>query len=319
MSRPRVSVVIAHYNYASFIETALLSVAEQSMEEWEVVIVDDRSTDEDFHHLRQILAKLDDPRIKLIRNSENLGQIEAIFEGVAAAAGDFIALLDPDDIYEPAYLETMMAALLNPVANAAVAACEMGVFSQSGGALTRHSSGFRMRAVRQGHHEEYEANLLLHGYSDYFSPWKTGWIWAATSGLMFRKLVLQAIRPRRPVTFTRFEGDSYCAIGAHMIGGTVFVDQMLSWRQVHDRNTAKNPVVVFDDQRRMKPEFIDTLWEVKLFVAETILSNPLLTKTSGSALASSILAHIGNEGAMIVAERNDSAKNTLFRYSIGGN
>lgn len=318
MLQPRVSVIVAHYNYAHFVASALLSVVEQSIDDWELIVVDDCSSEADFDRLKQIVSGLDDARIVLIRNEENLGQIGSAFEGLRIAVGDFVALLDPDDIYEPAFLENMLAALLNPVCPAGVAACEMGVFNPSTGILARHTTGFRMKSVRDGRYDEHAANLLLNGYSDYFPPWKTGWIWAATSGMMFRKPMLEAIRPHRAVTFTRFEADSYCAVGCHMIAGTVFIDQMLSWRGVHDHNTTMNPLVIFNDQSGLKQEFVDTLWQVKLFVCEVILAHPDLMRMSGMALASTVIAHIGNEGAMVVADRNATAKQMLFRYSLGG-
>ena len=315
---PRVSVIVSHYNYAQFVGSALLSIIHQTIGDWEAVVVDDFSSPEEFAGLEAAVRALGDDRIRVVRNRENQGQIHTIFQGVREARGDFIALLDPDDLYEPMFLDIMLAALLNNTHNVGIAACEMGIFSDLTGVISHHSTGFRKRAVSEGRYDEVTANQLLNGFSEYFPPWKTGWHWASTSGMMFRRSMLEAVAPQQTIHFTRFEGDAYCALGCHMVGGTVFVDQMLSWRRIHDCNTAKNPVLVFENQNRMKVDFENTLWDVKLLVAETILVNPDLLRSVGSALASAVVAHLGHEGLAIITQRNPATKDALFEYSFGG-
>ncbi|WP_080578693.1 glycosyltransferase family 2 protein [Sinorhizobium fredii] len=314
---PRISVIMAHYNYARFAGSALLSVIQQSLSDWEALVVDDCSSPDQFATLEVVVRQLGDDRIRLLRNHENQGQIHSIFHGVREARGDFVALLDPDDLYEPMFLDIMHTALLNNTHNAGIAACEMGIFSDVMGVTSHHSTRFRMGAVSDGRYDQVTENQLLNGFSEYFPPWKTGWHWASTSGMMLRRSILEAVAPQQAIDFTRFEGDAYCALGCHMLGGTVFVDQMLSWRRIHDRNTAKNPVLVFDNQNRMKPEFENTLWDVTLLVAETILSNPDLVRSAGSTV-SAVVAHLGQEGLAIITGRNPATNDALFEYSFGG-
>src|SRR5579864_1877976 len=102
---PRVSVIIPIYNGAATIERALKSVFEQTFSDFEIVVVDDGSTDD----TPSVLAKFGD-RIRMILQS-NRGFPGARNAGAAASRGDFIALIDHDDQWLPRKLELTVAAL----------------------------------------------------------------------------------------------------------------------------------------------------------------------------------------------------------------
>lgn len=92
---PRVSVVIPTYNRAEQTTRALESVWNQSFSDYEVVVVDDGSTDNTADVLEQF-----EPRIRLIRQP-NGGVSKARNRGISAASGEFIAFLDSDDEWLP--------------------------------------------------------------------------------------------------------------------------------------------------------------------------------------------------------------------------
>ncbi|WP_332872624.1 glycosyltransferase family 2 protein [Allopontixanthobacter sediminis] len=93
---PRVSVVMAVYNGARFLREAVDSILDQTLTDFEFLIVDDASTDETPVILKQ-LAKRDD-RIVLIRNERNLGPYPSANRALDRARGEYIARLDADDI-----------------------------------------------------------------------------------------------------------------------------------------------------------------------------------------------------------------------------
>lgn len=96
-----VSVVIPVHNGAKYIAQALDSVLKQNVL-LEIIIIDDGSTDE----LDQVLESyLNNPRIRLIRNRQNIGVAESRNKGVRAAHGKYIAFLDCDDWWEPEKLK----------------------------------------------------------------------------------------------------------------------------------------------------------------------------------------------------------------------
>lgn len=93
---PSISVIIPAYNVAPYIEEAVRSVLAQSLNNIEIIIIDDGSTDETYNIITRIAA--DNSNICVISH-ENRGVGMARNEGIAAATGEYIAFLDPDDRY----------------------------------------------------------------------------------------------------------------------------------------------------------------------------------------------------------------------------
>ena len=103
MAKPLVSVITPVYNGAKFLKNAVQSVLAQSYENWELIIVDDASTDESYL-VAQALSE-SDRRITAKKLSKNLGAGNARNQGLAVAKGDYIAFLDADDLWKSSKLE----------------------------------------------------------------------------------------------------------------------------------------------------------------------------------------------------------------------
>lgn len=97
---PAVSVILPTYNVGSHLRTCLDSILNQTFEDFEVVVVDDGSTDETI----DILEGYDDARIRVIQRTEN-GITSALNRGITEARGEFIARHDGDDYSEPERFE----------------------------------------------------------------------------------------------------------------------------------------------------------------------------------------------------------------------
>jgi glycosyltransferase involved in cell wall biosynthesis len=106
---PRVSVVMAAKNYARFLPQAVESVRAQTFADWELVVVDDGSTDATPAAVRPFLS---DPRVRYVR-SDRLGQSRAKNLGIALSRGEFVAFLDADDAWRPTKLEKQLALFAN--------------------------------------------------------------------------------------------------------------------------------------------------------------------------------------------------------------
>lgn len=96
---PRVSVVIPTYNRAQFIASAIESVLTQTFGDFELIVVDDGSTD----RTSEIVTSISDPRVVFVRQ-ENAGRSTARNRALALAKGAYIAFLDSDDLYLPGKL-----------------------------------------------------------------------------------------------------------------------------------------------------------------------------------------------------------------------
>lgn len=100
---PDVSVIMASYNSALFLEEAVGSVLGQSFQNWELIISDDASDDDTVAIARRFSAQ--DSRIRLMTSDVNQGAAVTRNKAIEAAKGRFIAFLDSDDVWLPEKLE----------------------------------------------------------------------------------------------------------------------------------------------------------------------------------------------------------------------
>src|SRR5690606_14558815 len=104
VAAPSISVVMPLYNKADQVLEAIASVQAQTIDDWELVVVDDGSTDGGPAQVE----KLNDPRIGLHRQA-NAGVAAARNAGVALAKADVVAFLDADDLWDTGFLEAILA------------------------------------------------------------------------------------------------------------------------------------------------------------------------------------------------------------------
>ncbi len=105
-----VSIIMPSYNTAHFIKETVESVLAQSYTNWELLIVDDCSTDNTDDIMAQFLG---DSRIKYIKNEKNSGAAVSRNRALREAKGKWIAFLDSDDLWEPDKLKNQIAFMKN--------------------------------------------------------------------------------------------------------------------------------------------------------------------------------------------------------------
>ena len=111
---PRVSVIVPNYNYARYLPDRLRSILEQDWQIYELIVLDDASTDGSGDWLAAELPALF-PEARLIRNETNSGSVFAQWrKGVAAARGDLVWIAEADDGSDPEFLGRMVAAFADP-------------------------------------------------------------------------------------------------------------------------------------------------------------------------------------------------------------
>ena len=103
--RPEVSIVTPVYNAEKYIEETMDSVRAQTFEDWELLLMEDGSTDQTALTIQTYLERTGDKRIRLIRMEKNGGAARARNQGVIEARGRFVAYLDADDLWVPEKLE----------------------------------------------------------------------------------------------------------------------------------------------------------------------------------------------------------------------
>ena len=113
---PTVSVIVATYRHDDMLQRALESLALQTYNDFEIILVDDNSDDAWNRKVSGIVyafsSKYPDVQIELIVNSDNLGSAETRNVGIRCSKGKYITFLDDDDIYLPEKLEHQLSTFI---------------------------------------------------------------------------------------------------------------------------------------------------------------------------------------------------------------
>ena len=234
---PAVSVVIPCYQQAAYLGEAVESVVGQAFDDWEVVIVDDGSTDATASVAEALIAAHPERRIRLLRQA-NSGVAAARNAGIAASSGRYVLPLDADDVLLPAMLARTVA-LLEAEPAVAVAYTD---FEQFGAAERRiHTGPWDVEALAYANQlgicalyrrevwaavGGYNPNMR-HGYEDW-----DFWIGAAERGFVGRRI------PEALWRYRARDGSRDREAWAH--------------RRALRRRIARNHPAVFTRSRRMR-------------------------------------------------------------------
>lgn len=114
-ARPLITVIMANYRGALYLADAVESVLKQSITNIELIISDDASPDDSVRVIEEIMMR--DKRIKLIKSDDNFGPARARNRALSIASGEWIAIVDSDDLVHPKRFEWMIAAASHYNAN----------------------------------------------------------------------------------------------------------------------------------------------------------------------------------------------------------
>ncbi len=127
---PIVSIVMAAFNEEKYISDAIQSVLNQSFTDFEFIIINDGSTD----RTEEIIQSFKDPRIRYIRNEENIKLIASLNKGLKVAKGKYIARMDSDDLCYADRLEKQVAFMeANPTIG--ISGAQLLVFGNEDGVM----------------------------------------------------------------------------------------------------------------------------------------------------------------------------------------
>jgi succinoglycan biosynthesis protein ExoO len=104
--RPAVSVIMANYNGAAHLADAIRSIQGQTLRNLEIIVSDDASSDDSVRIVTELRAE--DPRIRLVRGERNSGPAAARNRALPLAKGEWIAVMDSDDLMHPDRLTTLV-------------------------------------------------------------------------------------------------------------------------------------------------------------------------------------------------------------------
>ena len=105
MENELVSIIMPNYNGAKYVQETIKSVLAQTYQNWEILFVDDCSTDNSI----EIAERFQDPRIRILKNEKNSGAAVSRNYALREAKGRWVAFLDSDDLWLPQKLEKQIA------------------------------------------------------------------------------------------------------------------------------------------------------------------------------------------------------------------
>ena len=254
---PRVSVIVSCYNYAKYVEAALDSVARQSYREFECVVVDDASTDNSVEIVENWLARVADSRFRLIVKPSNGGQLSALADGLAATDGEFVAMLDADDLWLPEFLIRHVQVHLNSLAAFPASCSDLIQIDRHGHVVAGNTWWHRDlgETDRRNRHpvtadalprlEPHEAvwPAAERGRVKILTPDLFRWHWSVTSGMVFRRPMLDLLMLEDPGR-VRICADHYLMTLAHCFSGSLVLEELLgAYRRHGDNSFSTLPLV----------------------------------------------------------------------------
>jgi glycosyltransferase involved in cell wall biosynthesis len=246
VKEPRALVVIINWNYARFVADAIRSVNDQTYRNFRCIVVDNGSDDDSVERIVEAIG--DHPQFEFRRLPSNLGHLGAAFWVLDDATGEFVTFLDADDVLAPTYLASHLQAHL--AAGSAVGFTSSNcidvnaegtlltggnymmyrIWQQAAPALRPFERTRHLSAIDQA------AFSALASAARYVPPHLPHWCWCPGSSNMFRRTLLDRIRPAHS-SIAVFGGvDGFFTPILHALTGTVLIDQPLSAYRVHGAN-----------------------------------------------------------------------------------
>lgn len=313
--RPRIGIVVPHYNLSEYLHEALLSVQQQTYHNFACVIVDDCSSPGHASTAARVVQDLRDERFRFIQSPRNKGMVHAIYQGMDEVNSSFICVLDPDDRYTPHFLQRMLDLHLNRFVFCPIACCDQYYHRLGDGIITStqrtHWSDMLQGDVGQRENELYQK----YGFHKFVPPWESGWHWSSTSSMMFRTEALKLFRPLRDLDY-KGQGDDYCANGAHMLGGSLLLREPLVYRGLHERNDFVTSQM-FSMWQRPQRIGVESKSEIaKHDVVEAFFANNGIALFEPRGIAELILSHFRDQALEDLLAKVPSVREMLVKAGM---
>lgn len=265
---PLVTFVVTSYNYEKYILKTLESIKAQTYKNFEIIVVDDCSTDNSTEIIEQFISENQDLKITLIKQETNGGQLCAMIRGLKEANGQFVSFIDSDDILFPEYAQSHIRVHLET--SIAFTSCQIAEIGEEDEIHTLYSNA-------SPHCKDIET--LFAGEKTNSKILKNkrfgGWYWSANSSAMFRKASIEMLINYKNTDAWKICPDKFLFNFAHLIGGSAIIYTPLIGYRRH-KNNAGNSTLVTGDKRlhsdkttkiniqnniKIRPETIKFLWQ----------------------------------------------------------
>lgn len=223
INTPLLSVTVLNYNYAHFLPTCLDSILGQSFTNFEIILINDTSTDNSLDVIKPYLA---DPRVRLIDHQQNKGFVASLIEGATESRGAYISVISADDwVVDPnAFAEQIAALEQHPKAVIAFSAYGLYADNDTLSHVSRAATGSYIRPGLTAFQD-----FLLNGYPQH-------------SGTIARKSAYEAMGGYDPTL--RWSVDAQIWLGLCHFGEVAYIDKMLYAYRRHPSSMSKEPAAL---------------------------------------------------------------------------
>ena len=265
---PLVTFIVTSYNYEKYILKTLESIKAQTYKNFEIIVVDDCSSDNSCEIIEDFISDNQDLKITLIKNETNQGQLASMIRGLENAEGQFISFIDSDDILLPEYAQSHIKVHMET--SVALTSCQIVEIGENDEVHT-------MNSIASPHCDNLESLFTSDKVNFKVLKHKRfgGWYWSPNSSAMFRKASIELICNYKNTHKWKICPDKFLFNFANLIGGSAIIFKPLIGYRRH-KNNAGNCSLVTGDKRlhsdyitkvniqnnlKIRPETIKFLWE----------------------------------------------------------
>ena len=236
---PLISFVVTSFNYEKYVIKTLESIKNQSYENIEIIVVDDKSSDNSVEKIKKFIEQNKDLPVTLIEHSQNQGQMAAIQTGLLHVKGQFVSFIDSDDILVQDYAKTLIRVhLASSVAFVSAQLIEIGendeIHTTYSISSFQKEKSFELKSLDEllkvdVDNVDYKILTLKN------APFG-GWWWSAMSANMFRKSSIELFLEYDGAKNWQICPDKFLLNFAHLIGGSAIIYAPLVGYRRHKTN-----------------------------------------------------------------------------------
>ena len=270
LNLPLISFVVTSYNYERFLCKTLDSIKAQTYKNFEVIIVDDASSDNSVCVAEKFIAENQDLRVTLLVNETNQGQLASMLRGVRSAVGTFVSFVDSDDMLLPDYaklhIQTHMAT------SVAFTSCKIIEIGEDDEVHTMNSISSPACGTLEDLFEYEKANFEILKKKKF-----GGWYWSPNSSAVYRKSSIELLLDYKNPEKWKICPDKFIMNYSHLIGGSAIIcTPLLAYRRHSDNagncnlvtgnkklHTDKTTMVNFLNNVKIRPEMLKFLWSTR--------------------------------------------------------
>ena len=255
--KPLVSLIVTCHNLGQYLPQCIKSIENQTYKNFEIIIVDDFSDektkkiiDKNFKNKSNVLKFFNSNEIRVIETKKNEGQLGSFLLGLKIARGEFVCMIDADDVLLEDYLAThLQVHMRTNVAFTSASACEIDENSTLHSLCSLSSSMFENKQmilkkenvseIFEISNNDFEVKIL----NQKKIPFGT-WAWSPSSSAMMRKSALEFLFLFKETEHYKTGADKLVFSFLHLIGGSALISQTLyAYRRHNNNQSESNPLI----------------------------------------------------------------------------